>query len=36
VNDRRFQAHPMVLELPPEEVAQDLETLRGLMAPGAR
>ncbi len=31
VNDRRFRNRPMVLELPPEEVAEDLATLKGLM-----
>jgi deoxyribonuclease IV len=31
VNDRRFRSRPMVLETPPEEVAQDLATLKGLM-----
>ncbi len=31
VNDRRFRSRPMVLELPPEEVAQDLAALKGLM-----
>jgi deoxyribonuclease-4 len=30
VNDRRFRNRPMVFELPPEEVPQDLATLRGL------
>jgi deoxyribonuclease-4 len=32
VNDRRFRNRPMVLELPPEEVPQDLAALRGLLA----
>ncbi len=31
VNDRRFRNRPMILELPPEEVPQDLQTLRGLI-----
>jgi deoxyribonuclease-4 len=34
VNDPRFADHPMVLETPPEAVADDLATLRGLLAPG--
>ncbi len=33
VNDRRFRHRPMVLETPPENVPQDLQTLRGLVAP---
>jgi deoxyribonuclease-4 len=32
VNDRRFRNRPMVLELPPEEVAQDLAVLKSLLA----
>jgi deoxyribonuclease-4 len=32
VNDPRFREHPMVLELPPEDVPGDLATLRGLVA----
>jgi deoxyribonuclease-4 len=31
VNDPRFRDHPMVLELPPEEVEQDLDALRELV-----
>jgi deoxyribonuclease-4 len=32
VNDRRFRNRPMVLELPPEEVADDLATLKSLLS----
>jgi deoxyribonuclease-4 len=34
VNDRRFRNRPMVMELPPEDVPQELATLRSLITAG--
>jgi deoxyribonuclease-4 len=36
VNDARFRDHPMVVEMPPESVGDDLEALRGLLKEGER